>query len=229
MSIHQVIAKLCDRLREVPRSLRMSRIFLLSPAHSGGVRAGLLTRPEAAFELALRVRAGKANVGEVFSFCSGLYFRGKLAYARHFAQAPKGITGVQVITTSRGLVPADMELGMDELREFAAVPVDINEPRFTAPLEQSVRELARQFEGEIVLLGSIATGKYVDCLLPILGQRLLFPEEFIGRGDMSRGGLMLRCAAQGEQLHYIPVEGAVRRGRRATKISQMPVKRAAPE
>jgi hypothetical protein len=70
----------------------------------------------------------------------------------------------------------------------------------------------------VVLLGSIATGKYVDTLLPVLGERLLFPREFIGRGDMSRGGLMLRAAKLGEELEYMPVAGAIRRGPRPAKL-----------
>ena len=70
----------------------------------------------------------------------------------------------------------------------------------------------------MVLLGSIASGKYVEALLPIFGERLLFPPAFIGRGDMSRGGLMLRCAASGEELDYIPVAGAIRQGRRPPRL-----------
>ena len=66
----------------------------------------------------------------------------------------------------------------------------------------------------MILLGSIATGKYVDCLLPIITQRLLFPSEFVGRGDMSRGALLLRCVAENTELNYVPLMGAVRRGQR---------------
>jgi hypothetical protein len=69
-----------------------------------------------------------------------------------------------------------------------------------------------------VLLGSIASGKYVEVLLPIFGERLLFPPAFVGRGDMSRGGLMLRCAASGDELEYTPVAGAVRQGSRPPKL-----------
>ena len=52
-------------------------------------------------------------------------------------------------------------------------------------------------------------GKYVEALLPIFGSRLLFPREFVGRGDMSRGGLMLRCVDTGVPLTYVPLEGFV--------------------
>jgi hypothetical protein len=48
--------------------------------------------------------------------------------------------------------------------------------------------------------------------------RLLFPAEFVGRGDMSRGGLMLRCVDERAELTYVPVRGAVRRGMRPPKL-----------
>src|SRR5262245_16348688 len=163
----------------------MKRVFVLSPARSGGRRAQLLTRPQASFELARQAQIGDATLADVFAFCSGLYFRGKLAYGRRFAQPPDRIAGVQVITPSRGLLPADARIGIEDLREFVAVPVGANESRFTVPLQRSLEALA-EASCDVILLGSIATGKYVDCLLPILGDRLLFPSEFVGRGDMSR-------------------------------------------
>ena len=198
----------------------MNRVFILSPARAGGRRAQLLTRPDATFELARQVQIGDAALGDVFAFCSGLYFRGKLAYARRFAQPIEGVVGVQIITPSRGLLSADVHVGSPELDEFARVAVDADEPRFKEPLLRSAEMLAAT-SCEVVLLGSVATGKYVDCLLPILGSRLLFPSEFVGRGDMSRGGLLLRCAARNEELNYIPLSGAIRRGRRAVRLSAL--------
>ena len=73
-------------------------------------------------------------------------------------------------------------------------------------------------DSEIVLLGSIATAKYVDVLLEHFGQRLRFPVDFVGRGDMSRGGLLLRCAVDRSELAYISVAGAVRKGKRPPKL-----------
>jgi hypothetical protein len=196
----------------------MHRIFLLSPAHTGGLRAAMLMRPEAEFDLARRLRAGSVTLGEAFVFCSGLYFRGKLAYASHFARAPARVAGVQVITAGSGLVPAERPLSVEELQRFATVPVEADEERFSAPLVRAARKLAAMKDCEFVLLGSVATGKYVDVLLPVLGERLLFPAQFVGRGDMSRGGLMLRCVAAGQELECIPVAGAVRRGSRPAKL-----------
>ena len=72
-------------------------------------------------------------------------------------------------------------------------------PLFTGPLERSARVLHRELgpDCDVVLLGSIASPKYVDILLTVFGDRLLFPVDFVGRGDMSRGGLLLRKAAEG--------------------------------
>ncbi|EDY18404.1 conserved hypothetical protein [Chthoniobacter flavus Ellin428] len=190
-----------------------------------GVRAQWLVRPQAHFELALRVQIGDASLGEVFAFCSGLYFRGKLAYATRFARVPSLLSGAQVITPSRGLVPAETRIGLKELLEFSTVPVDAAEPRFTAPLQATAGALPLSEPFEVVILGSIATGKYVETLLPVFGERLFFPADFVGRGDMSRGALMLSCAASGEELRYVPVNGTIRKGRRAPKVSSMAASR----
>jgi hypothetical protein len=202
------------------------RVFLLSPAHCGGNRARIVLSDRATFDLAVRLRApAGAPLGEVFSFLSGLYFRGKLAYARAFAappdpQSPISGTGVYVITPTAGLRSVDTFVDRAALLRFATVDVDPADARYRRPLEQSARALAADLgsDCDVVLLGSIASPKYVDVLLRIFGDRLLFPAEFVGRGDMSRGGLMLRCAAAGEQLTYVPVAGAVRHGQRPPKL-----------
>ena len=71
-----------------------------------------------------------------------------------------------------------------------------------------------------MLLGSIATPKYVEPLLGVFGERLLFPSEFAGRGDMSRGGLMLRCARENVPLTYVPVATAERHGPQASQTAE---------
>jgi hypothetical protein len=184
----------------------------------------------AAFDLAVRLRAPEgAPLGDVFSFMSGLYFRGKLAYARAFARPPDPLSevsgaGILVITPSAGLRASDTPITVAGIRAFAAIEVDPANPRYRRPLERSARTLAEEVgpECEVVLLGSIASPKYVDILLGIFGARLLFPAEFVGRGDMSRGGLMLRCASAGEELSYIPVAGAARHGQRPPKLAPLP-------
>ena len=197
------------------------RIFLLSPAQCGGERAKLLFRPEARFELAMQLRTpAGAPLGDVFSFLSGLYFRGKLAYARRFACAAGGQCGQWVITTNRGLVSADESVTLTDLRKMGAVDIHPEDHRYRRPLLRAAKALCERVgdDCEIVLLGSVASGKYVDVLTKVFRERLLFPREFLGRGDMSRGGLMLRCVDSGNELEYISVVGAVRRGVRPPKL-----------
>ncbi|HEY6443333.1 MAG TPA: hypothetical protein VIY66_08345 [Candidatus Acidoferrales bacterium] len=200
------------------------RIFLLSPADSSGVRAGLLLREEARFDLATRLRESGAPLGEIFSFMSGLYFRGKLAYARAFAEPiiADGLSSVLIITASRGLLPPEVCLRIPELKDMASVPITASDLRYRVPLERDAAQLASQLgaDYEVVLLGSIATPKYVDPLLSIFGDRLVFPADFVGRGDMSRGGLMLRSVREGIQLAYTPVTNATRHGVRPPKLAK---------
>jgi hypothetical protein len=197
------------------------RVFVLSPASCAGERARILLRDEARFDLAMRLRTpGGATLGETFSFLSGLYFRGKLAYATTFACAPRKAEGVLVITTHRGLLSPATRVTVGELRDMACVDIDVDEPRYREPMERHAERLAGAVgdAGEVVLLGSIATPKYVDILRQFLGARLKFPAEFVGRGDMSRGGLLLRHVQSGQELTYVPLEGAIRKGKRPPKL-----------
>jgi hypothetical protein len=159
------------------------------------------------------------TLGEAFSFLSGLYFRGKLAYAERFAHPPAEARGVQVITTDRGLLPGDAPVGVEDLRRFGTVDISQERPAYRLPLERDTKLLHQLENVEVVLLGSVATGKYVDVLLDIMGERLLFPTDFVGRGDMSRGALLLRAVRNDAELTYQPVAGAIRRGTRARKVS----------
>jgi hypothetical protein len=197
----------------------MTRTFLLSPAYAGGRRAQMLLSERAEFALARRLRGGEAvSLGEAFTFLSGLYFRGKLAYANAFAWPDS--SRILVITPTRGLVQAATSITLSDLREFAEVDIEEGDPRYRKPLERDLRRLVRQLtpQCEVVLLGSVATAKYVGVLLEILRERIRFPGDFVGRGDMSRGGLLLRCAADRTELSYIPVQGAVRKGKRPQKL-----------
>ena len=197
------------------------RIFLLSPAYAGGERAQMILRDQAQFPLArtLRGKSG-APIADVFTFLSGLYFRGKIAYATAFARPNRGTPGVLVITPTRGLIDVRTRIRLDDLREFAAVDIHENDPRYRLPMERDARRVASKLpaKSEVILLGSIATGKYVEVLLAIFGDQLRFPTEFIGRGDMSRGGLMLRCAADGQELSYVRVAGAIVNGKRPPRL-----------
>jgi hypothetical protein len=202
------------------------RVFLLSPANCSGRRAQQALSPAATFDVATRLRGSTGvPIGELFAFVSGLYFRGKLTYARRFAAPPDQDNpivggGVHVITANAGLRSPDTPVTADAVRAFALAAVDAENEAYRRPLEQSARALDAEVGGEcqVVLLGSIASPKYVDVLLGIFGERLCFPVEFVGRGDMSRGGLLLRQAAAGEELQYGPVAGAVRHGVRPPKL-----------
>lgn len=198
-----------------------SRIFLLSPAYAGGERARMIMSEKAQFDLAFRLRSRRgATIAEVFTFLSGLYFRGKIAYAATFARPFANYSGVFVITPTRGLVDAQVHITLADLREFAEVDVDEGDPRYRQPLERDARRLAKKLskQSDAVLLGSIATKKYVDVLLRNFGERLRFPADFVGRGDMSRGGLLLRCAADKKELPYVAVAGAILSGKRPPKL-----------
>ena len=213
-----------------------SRIFLLSPANCNGIRARQVLSPKATFELAVTLRSRKgAMLGDVFAFISGLYFRGKLTYAMRFAAPPDpgneivGL-GVQIITPNAGLRSADVYVNHKAVTAFAAGDVHQSNESYRRPLEKSARALLREIgpDCDVVLLGSVASPKYVDVLTGIFGDRLLFPIDFVGRGDMSRGGLLLRQARDGVELPYVPVRGAVVHGARPPKLPPLDYGRGKP-
>jgi len=199
------------------------RVFLLSPARAGGPRYEMLLREQARFDVALKLREGTATVGEIYSFISGLYFRGKIAYADAFAAAPEGVPPALVIVPGAGLVPPETVIAIEQLRAIADIRVDERNESYRDALLQAAR-LVDEYAGPTclhVLLGSIASDKYTDPLLKVFGERLVFPVDFVGRGDMSRGGLMLRCARSGMELPYIPVQRAVRHGARPPRLERL--------
>lgn len=201
----------------------VNRVFLLSPANAAGKRAQLLLREGAMFDLARRLKNGGLPLGEAFSFISGLYFRGKLAYASAFATPPDGAPGVFVITACGGLMSPDALITQSDLCDISAAPVDASEPRYRIPLERDARGLCKLLgkDCEVVLLGSVATPKYVEPLLAIFGDKLIFPAEFAGRGDMSRGGLMLRCVREAVELKYVSIAGGKLHGPRPAKLAKI--------
>ncbi len=196
---------------------------MLSPARAGGPRYSMLVREQAQFDLARKLRAGGAPIGEIYSFISGLYFRGKMAYVEAFGAAPHpGLPAALVIVPGAGLVPPDTIVTTSQLREISEIPVDEGNESFRAPLVKAAKLIDQHAAGacSYVLLGSVASAKYTNPLLEIFGERLLFPADFVGRGDMSRGGLMLRHARSAVELSYIPVRGASLRGVRAPRLEK---------
>lgn len=184
----------------------MNRVFLLSPANCNGVRARWLLRKNGRSALAQRLRTESgAPIGEVFTFLSAWYFRGKLSYARAFAQPPEESIGVAIITPTAGLLPCEAPIGIAQLRGFRRVPITVKNQRYRNSLCRSAKDWAETIGPacEVVLLGSVASGKYLSLLLPIFGERLRVPTQFIGLGDMSRGGLLLRCVREQRELDYV--------------------------
>jgi predicted kinase len=199
--------------------------FLISPANLGGERGKLIFKPTATFQLAEQLRSSEgAPLGSVFSFISGLYFRGKMTYAEAFGRAPEGLSGGLVISPAEGLRFLYEPVDTRRLRAWAEVSIDESNPSFTRPLIEHASALLRTFgaDARYVLLGSVATDKYVKPLGEVFGERLLFPPEFLGRGDMSRGALLLRAARAGVELPYAPVATSERHGPRAAKLARRP-------
>jgi hypothetical protein len=187
------------------------RIYLLSPAHAGGKRAAMLFNTNAKFELAQRLRTTGVPIGEMYSFMSPLYFRGKLTYATKFANAPSGTPGSLVITPSRGLVRPESVIKLGDVSELQNERLVTENPRYRDALERDLRTLSEAIgrSAHVILLGSIATRKYVPLLSEILGDRLVVPRKFIGLGNMSRGALLLQCSRDGCELEYISASQAL--------------------
>ena len=177
------------------------KVFLISPANLSGLRAKQLMSPRAKFDAALMYRSPEGvPIGLAFAFMSALYFRGKITYALHFAD----LSNVYVIAPGFGLVTADWRITEERMKKLQRTEVDAAVRNYRAPLQRDAKTLAKSLpdDAQVVLLGSVASGKYVDILWPILGERLVFPAMFAGLGDMSRGGLLLRAARANKELEY---------------------------
>ena len=198
----------------------MNRVFVLSPANCNGLRARWVLKKNSRSDLALRLRSSGVPLGEVFTYLSALYFRGKLAYAQAYAAPPAGCPGVWIITATAGLVPHDFLIQLPKLRGFGRVPIHLKNRLYCSSLRRSARKLAGDIgpNCDLILLGSIGTGKYLDILAPIFGNRLRIPAEFVGLGDMSRGGLLLRCVRENRQLNYIDAASVTRPGPKRSRV-----------
>jgi hypothetical protein len=186
----------------------VKRVFLLSPANCNGVRAGWILRRNARSDIAKRLRDPEGvPLAEVYSFLSALYFRGKLTYARAFANPPLPSAGVMIITPTAGLMQDGATVRLSTLRGFSRVPINVKNRRYRTAFLRGLRQLARDVgpDCEVILLGSIASGKYLDLVQQVFADQLRVPAEFIGLGDMSRGALLLQCVKERRELNYISV------------------------
>ena len=185
-------------------------IFLLSPATAHGARAKALLAPGSRTPSAVQFRSEGMPLGALFRYLSGLYFNGKLTYATTFARPPGAVGGVHIITMTDGLLPPETPVGPDDLRRYAAAEQGSESGRRV--LERSARTLAIALEPGargracgVIFLGSLASGKYTDALLPAFGERLLYPRALLGLGQLDRGALLFRCVREGRELDYAPV------------------------
>jgi hypothetical protein len=185
-------------------------VFLISPANMSGLRAKQLMSPRAKFEAARMYQSSEGvPIALAFAFMSALYFRGKIAYALQFA----AVEDIFVIAPGFGLVPPDWRITPERMKVLSKTEVDVRKRNYRKPLERDALRLAEELgdDAQVVLLGSVASGKYVDILWPIFGERLLFPSIFAGLGDMSRGGLLLRAARASRELEYTSLSAPRRR------------------
>lgn len=176
--------------------------------------------PRARFETAQRFQSEEGvPIAEAFAFMSALYFRGKIAYARHFGAPERTF----VIAPGFGLVPPDWALTADRMQKLRRTGVDVNNRTYASTLRRAATEVAATLDAEcnVVLLGSVATGKYVDILRPVFASRLRFPAVFAGLGDMSRGGLMLRAVRENRELEYVTLDAP--RSRAKEKRREQPL------
>lgn len=182
----------------------------------------MLLRHGSEMPLARQLRGDGLTLGAAFSFLSGLYFRGKLSYATRFGCLGGAASDATlIITPTRGLQRPELPVTAALLEEFASVDISLDNPRYRLALERDVAELGGRVPANtrVILLGSIATGKYVDVLCPMLGDRLHYPPSFIGRGDMSRGALLLRSVDANVELDYAVIEAGKRaRGPRPPRL-----------
>ncbi len=144
---------------------------------------------------------------------SSLYFRGKARYAGAFGRAASGVKTAYVMTAGGGLLPLEERVTLSRLRGWASIAVHEDNPHFAAPLVRSAAILrhAHDAHTRFVLLGSVASQKYTSPLLEVFGAGLLYPTDFEGRGDMSRGALLLAAVRQARELEYTPVSGRAER------------------
>ncbi len=198
----------------------MAAVFLISPARCSGERAEMLMRSRTS-AMGKQLRTRGAALGDVFAWLSALYFRGKLMYARAFASPPGALPGALVMAPGVGLRDPDTTISDADLRAMGSI--DVESETFIESLRRDALLADRAYgaDAQVVLLGSIATGKYVDTLLATFGRRLVFPEAFVGRGDMSRGGMLLRAARSGDELSYVSIAGAKLHGPRPPKLPKL--------
>jgi hypothetical protein len=195
-----------------------SSVFLISPANMSGIRGTRLLDEAGKTDVHARLKGEGVELGKLFTFVSSLYFRGKLAYGNAFGKTSSGRPGVYIITPGAGLISPETRVTQQELRAICRTEIDPNNELFCRPLD--IRRLRETCKGSrFVLLGSIATPKYIEPLMRALDGDLFYPSAFLGRGDMSRGSLLLNCVRTQVELDYVRPEPPATHSKRPRKRS----------
>src|SRR4029077_8218457 len=87
-----------------------------------------------------------APLGDLFAYMSGLYFRGKLAYARRVARPaepdnPVVGSAIHIITANAGLRSPDTLVTRAAVQAFGKGDIDAGNAQYRRPLEASARAL----------------------------------------------------------------------------------------
>ena len=197
------------------------------PTAAAGARQQVLS-PQAAFAARRGscARAQGAPLGDVFTFVSGLYFRGKLAYARRFASPPEPRIRRRL---GRARHHAERRAPQPETpvtrrraarlrrRRRRSRPTRATGGRSSGARARWLREIGA--DCEVVLLGSIASPKYVDVLLDDLRRAPAVPDRFRRpRRHEPRRPAAAQARARASSSTYAPMAGAVRHGARPPKL-----------
>ncbi len=168
-----------DLNNDASEKLRTSsrhRIFLLSPANARESEGQRLLHSTAPSELAVRLRQSGVRLGDVYQHISSLYFRGKLSTHQVSAIPLSRLRACRYITGT-GLMLPETLIRFDEFRQLSAISIDASNERYRQSLIADLMRL-REMAGvhvDIILLGSIATSKYVDPIANVFGERVLVP------------------------------------------------------
>ena len=126
----------------------------------------MLLNPGANFELAAKLRAGAATLGEVYSFISGLYFRGKVAYSDAFGSAPQDLPPAVVIVQGLGLLPLQTLMTAEKLTAAGAVSIERDHIAYRTALLRDAKAVksASGASCQFVLLGMTAQYDLISAL-----------------------------------------------------------------
>ena len=146
-------------------------------------------------------------------------------YASRFGRPPPSLPPALVITPTRGLQSPSLPISRSLIEEFASLDWHrptrafwIRSSRVRVSfVHRSSQRCAWSCSGASRRAGTSSrwrASSRAGCN---------YPAEFVGRGDMSRGGLLLRHAEEGRELDYVPLAaGLTRHGAKPPKLPPLP-------